>query len=123
MHIPVMRGPHGITPRMKSLGEFHSSTECSQIRGLLNSCGIPTYWNPAYGGASAPLFVCIDEQYDDALALLKDPEHVVAHPVDIEEFKQAEQSQGLGSLFVGAGAILLALLGIVGAMVVIRMHQ
>lgn len=108
---------------MKSLGEFHSSTECSQIRGLLNSRGIPTYWNPGYGGASAPLFVCIDEQYDDAVALLKDPEHAVAHPVNIEEFKQAEQNQGIGPMFLGAGAILLLLLGIVGAVIAIHLHK
>jgi hypothetical protein len=69
------------------------------------------------------LFVCIDEQYDDALALLEDPTHTVAHPVDIKEFKQAQQTQGFGTLLSGAGAILLALLILAGILLAIGLRR
>lgn len=69
-----------------------------------------------------PLFACIDEQYDDAVTLLKDPEHAVTNPVGIAGFKQAEQNQVIGPMFLDAGTILLILLGIVGAMIAIRLH-
>lgn len=108
---------------MKSLGEFNHSTECSQIRELLASRGIPTYWNPGFGGACAPLFVCIDEQYNDALALLKNPEHTVAHPVDVKEFTQAERTQGFGTILIGGGAILLLLLAVIGVWLAVHLHK
>lgn len=90
------------------------------MRRLLASRGIPTYWNPGFGGALAPLFVCIDEQYDDAVALLEDPQHVVAHPVDVAEFQQAERTQGFGPMLIGGSAMLLLLLAVIG--VLLAMH-
>ncbi len=93
------------------------------MRRLLASHGIPTYWNQGLGGARAPLFVCIDEQYDDALALLKNPEHVVAHPVNVEEFKQAGRNQGLGPILISVGGVLLLLLGVLAALIAVHSNK
>lgn len=37
------------------------------------------------------LNVVLDFQYDDAVKLLEDPDHQVAEPVDIEEFRNYQQ--------------------------------
>ena len=78
----------GVRPRVKSLGEFGRTDECEQIRDLLASRGIPTYLSTGFKASRGALFVCINEQYEDALAVLKNPEHVVANPVDVSEFER-----------------------------------
>ena len=101
---------------MKSLGFFNDSSECEQIRDLLASRGIPTFLATSYRARRGALFVCIDAQFDDALAVLKNPEHEVAQPVDVEEFQRAAQTQGLGTILMGSIAFLLFLLVIVGVL-------
>jgi hypothetical protein len=105
---------------VKSLGWFSSnSPECAQIRELLASRGIPTFFSTRFR-ARGVLFICLNEQFDDALALLKNPEHEVARPVDIEEFQRAARTQGLGTILVGSVAILLFLLAIVGVLLAVH---
>jgi hypothetical protein len=102
---------------MKALGYIHDPNECARVRDLLAAHGIPTYReaigrNP-YRGV---LFVCINQQFEDAVAVLKNPNHVVAEPVDVEEFNRAAQTQGLGAILWSGLAILAVLVLVVGAL-------
>ncbi|HEV7490234.1 MAG TPA: hypothetical protein VGO25_05475 [Rhodanobacteraceae bacterium] len=56
------------------------------------------------------MFVCINEQYDDAIALLANENHEVRDPVDVDQFEMAERTSGLQLELKYA---LLVLLGIV----------
>jgi hypothetical protein len=107
---------------MKSLGSFGNTPECDQIRDMLASRGIPRYLATGYRARRGTLFVCINEQFDDALAVLKNPEHEVAQPVDIAEFERAAQTDGLGTILMGSVALLLFLLLIVGAVFAVHYY-
>jgi len=101
---------------MKSLGSFGNSAECAEIRDLLASRGIPTYLAMGYRASRGALFVCINEQFEDALAVLKNPEHEVAQPVDVAEFEREARTGGLGTILKGSVALLVFLLVIVGVL-------
>lgn len=100
---------------MKSLWFLGNSTECEQIQNLLASRGIPTYRSLSRSSPGV-LFVCINEQFEDALAVLKNPEHEVAQPVDVEEFQRKTQTEGLGTVLWSSVALLVFLLCVVGVM-------
>lgn len=63
---------------------------------LLAGSGIPTFIGsknsgPALGFIIAnkyTLWVCLDNQYEDAVNLLKNPSHIVSSPVNIENYHQ-----------------------------------
>lgn len=67
------------------------------------------------------LFVCINEQLEDALAVLKDPNHEVANPVDVAEFERRAETDGLGTILRGSAAILGVLICIVGVLLVLHL--
>ena len=100
---------------MRVLGYIHSAEELARVTDLLESRGVPVYAEPArlrYGPSNWCLFVCINAQYDDAVALLADENHMVSQPIDVEKFKLEERTVGLrrtlqGSLIVLAGLVLL----------------
>ena len=55
----------------------------------MHSKGIPTFAQSAWPTVRASqwiIFVCINEQVNDARALLNNPEHIPAHPVDVDAF-------------------------------------
>ena len=76
---------------------FHSTdkTEVYSAKLLLAGKGIPTFIGgensgPALGFVYADkytLWACLESQYDDAIAVLKDPDHEVKEPVDQIEFQ------------------------------------
>jgi hypothetical protein len=105
---------------MKSLGCFEDPDERERVRDLLASRGIPTYWIRTYRSVHGMLFVCINEQFDDALALLKNPNHEVVQPVDVAEFDRRAKTEGLGAILSGTVAVLGFLLCIIG--VVLAVH-
>jgi len=107
---------------MKSLGNFSNSAECAEIRDLLASRGIPTYLATGYRASRGALFVCINEQFEDALAVLKNPEHEVAQPVDVAEFERDARTDGLGTILTGGIALLGFLLAVVGALLAIHFY-
>jgi len=77
---------------MRLLTYVASRSEQARLIGLLQSQGIPVLGDQMPGirySMQTALFVCIDEQYDDALALLKNPEHTVSEPVDVDAFWKA----------------------------------
>ena len=84
---------------MQYLARFHDRDELARVHTLLRSKGVPTWAETVEGrrlGWQGTLHVCIDAQRDDALHLLRDPDHAPAHPVDAEAFEHA-MAQGDGS--------------------------
>jgi hypothetical protein len=83
-----------------------------RVRTLLEDNGIPVFQQQGSRdprGAQAT-FVCIDSQYDDAIALLANPNHEVREPVDVQEFHRHADTSGSPQLL---RAVLLVLLGVV----------
>jgi hypothetical protein len=107
---------------VKSLGIFGNSAECSEVRELLASRGIPSYWAVGFRLYRGPLFVCINDQYEDALAVLKNPGHIVSQPVNVEEFERATQTQGLSTVLMGGIALLSLLSAMVGVLLALHFY-
>lgn len=94
---------------MRSLPRIESLAERDRVATLLESHGIPVFFGRSGRNVhTAPLFVCIDAQYDDAIALLANPDHEVAEPIDVETFKRAEAA-ALPAVLRGAAFVLLGL--------------
>jgi hypothetical protein len=98
---------------MRLLDVYSSTERAQEVTGMLRAKGIPTY-----GGISAPrwrlvripVYVCLDSQFADAQALLADPDHVVADPVDVAEFEtflaKPDHDRLLGWLVVTAVVVI-----------------
>ena len=108
---------------------LHSTdlTEIESLRLLLEGHGIPVFVGSENSAAATgaviankmTLWVCLDHQLDDARALLKDPSHTVAAPVDVAAFHQrasARQQQLSARTFYW---VVQVLLGIVLALILI----
>jgi len=109
---------------MRFLGRINEFAERQRIRDLLESRGIPVFeqqgrWTPA----GRALFVCINEQYDDAVALLANADHEVRDPVDIEQFEKAERTTGLQQTLNYALLALLAVALMWAAVVAVAWWQ
>lgn len=86
---------------MKLLTELHDLAEQQRIKLLMESNGILIhianedtarnlgFLHPA---GKYAIHVVYDEQYEDAVKLMNNENHVVKKPVDIEEYKKALQS-------------------------------
>ena len=90
---------------MKRLCIVSTFEEAQRIQSLLEGKGIPIDWR---GGStvrndrqpySAPLYVCLDSQFEDAQTILRDPSHEPAQPVDVEQYRRAIESDGMKSVF------------------------
>ena len=102
---------------MRSLPYIDSLEERKRVAALLESHGIPVFLGKSGRHArTAPMFVCINAHYDDAIALLANPDHEVAEPVDVEAFRRAEAA-ALPTVLRGAAWALVALV-LVAALVV-----
>ena len=97
---------------MRFLGHVHEKGARHEAVSLLRSKGIPTYekfsgvpsiW-PPYRIA---IYVCLDEHYEDALELLRNPNHRVANPVNVAEFDEYVRSQPMSMLIIKWGALAL----------------
>lgn len=95
---------------MRHLARFHDPDELARVRALLREKGVPTWANTVESrrlGWQGALSVCIDEQLDDALRLLRDP----AHPVDAEAFERALAADGSTLLVRATNRLLRVALG------------
>ena len=104
---------------MRLLTYVQSLEERNRIVGLLESHGIPLFYDKSGRTvlvSTIPIFVCIDAQYDDAIALLANDEHEVAGPVDVEAFRRAER-QAEPAVLKGAAFALFAV-ALVAALVI-----
>jgi hypothetical protein len=107
---------------MRVLGYFHTSEELSRVTDMLESRGIPVYAEGLrrYMSTSWCLFVCINDQYEDALALLTNAHHEVRRPVDVAKFKSEVQVPGSPEILKNALLILLGLVLLASALVALR---
>jgi hypothetical protein len=81
---------------MRYIARFHDAQELARVRGLWRSKGIPTHQAQVEHrriGEQWGLYVCIPEQVEDALRLIRDPDHEPALSVDAAAFEQALQGQ------------------------------
>jgi hypothetical protein len=110
---------------MRLLSNFHDPDERTRVGNLLESHGIPVFrqGGMSFGLSRHALFVCLDEQYSDALALLKNANHEVRNPVNIEQFEKAEQTFGLNTELKYGLLILLGIVLICAAVVAIAWWQ
>ena len=77
---------------MRYVARFHDSQELSRVRGLLRSKGIPTHQQQvesARMGEQWALYVCLPEQTEDAVKLMRDPQYEPAAPVNASKFEKA----------------------------------
>src|SRR4051812_23292862 len=106
---------------MRLLAYFQSYQERDGMAMRLESRGIPVFHDNGGVGIRNPariaLFVCINAQYDDAVALMRDENHDVREPVDVEAFKTAAGTTS-PSLVKG---VLLALVIVVAIWVLVAM--
>jgi len=104
---------------MRLLAYVQSLEERDRIAGLMESNGIPVFHDTSGRTvliSTIPIFVCIDAQYDDAVALLANGEHEVAEPVDVAAFRRAERSAE-PVVLKGAAFALLAVVLVVALVV------
>ena len=97
---------------------------------LLHEQGIPAYEPAKYsdmpgyrvGPNVRSLYIWLDHQFEDAVRLLKDPNHIVKNPVNLEEFERTQERVGAEFqearekvherlMNVAIGAVLLAFIG------------
>ena len=110
------------------LFESGNTEELEGTQALLESRGIPVFVSgtesytvrPLLGAPKKGLWVCIDDQYDDALALLKDENHRVAIQVDPVEFHrelQQMQSEPV-TMLLGSGEAFLNRIAIAAVLII-----
>ena len=101
---------------MRLLEYAQSKERAGEIIGRLRDRGIPTYskvgGSPWISPYQLAIFVCIDEQFDDAVAVLANREHVVSNPVDVAEFERQSRTTGLSFLAKWSTITLLLVLAI-----------
>lgn len=79
---------------MKFICRAYSLEEANQIKFLLENAGIPAFvsnkrfaqLNVPFVAHSLGVFIYIKSQYQDAIALINNEQHVVREPVDVDEF-------------------------------------
>jgi|GEM_PF-1582173 len=80
---------------MPIIAYYSNRNEAQEAFNILELNGVPPYIKDA-GTWSDPcrtaLVVLIPEQVDDAIELLKNPDHQVQNPVDMEQFYEIENS-------------------------------
>lgn len=91
---------------MKLLFQTKSRLDIDKAKLLLESNGIPVFignenssrfLGPLGPAASLGFWVVIDDQTDDAIALLNNENHVVSNPVDVDAYyQQLEKTRSTG---------------------------
>ena len=78
---------------MKKVFKSYDYNEAIDIRNLLESAGIPTHLSDNGYRSRGPILpegfvvqIYIDDQLEDALNLIEDPNYEVRDPIDIEAF-------------------------------------
>ncbi len=102
---------------MKRVTKNNDTNALYALKGLLEERGIPAFVsdehtvrmvNPIlFSGAS--LWVYVDEQWADAMALLENPDHEVTDPLDVDRFYATLQADNAPVL----NKALLRLFGVV----------
>jgi len=90
---------------MKRLCNASTFEEAHRIQSLLENKGIPI---DCRGGSAvrnvrmpyfASLYVCLDSQFEDARAILRDPSHEPAEAIDVPQYRRNIETDGMKSVF------------------------
>lgn len=114
---------------MRLLKEILDGRELGTLKALLEERGIPVYvagtgLRDPNAGETKELWICLEGQYEDAVALLGDPHHKVAHSVDVAEFYRIaakEKQRPLLSVPAMVG-IIVGIVLFVAIAVILRTH-
>jgi hypothetical protein len=84
---------------MRLLFESTSEAELAAARLCLKERGIPVFISSArtyhtFTGGKRGLWVCLEQHFEDAQAVLRDPSHRVARPIDVDDFYRALEEVG-----------------------------
>ena len=85
---------------MKIVAEAHDAEELTRVTQLLHSKGIPTFGR-SHGSRYQvhwKIFVCLDEQFEDAAAVLQNPDHTPLLQVDVEAFLAEADARNLDAI-------------------------
>ncbi len=117
---------------MKLVTEFPHLDDAEACAATLEAKGIATYVSNRHtnqllqpfhrANSFAGLWVVVDHQLDDALALLDNPDHVVRDPLpstDIAKIKASVHSGNLNTVISFLFKMLLAALGFAAAIVLL----
>jgi hypothetical protein len=104
---------------MKLLGFWNDHSDASATLSLLESHGVPTHTKYSQlsraGRSRLAIYVCLDSQYPDAVAVLQNPKHRVSNPVNVAEYRRWEADQPLsGSILRWAAILLVAVVVLFG---------
>ena len=81
---------------MTTLKQYYNGADADADRGFLESRGVPCYVKSGgryvHGCGAYVLVLLFEQQYEDALALLQNPEHEVQHTIDMDLLNQIEAS-------------------------------
>ena len=103
---------------MEFICRFHDSDELHRVRSLLRSKGIPTFAPQVEGrrlGHQWALFVCLNEQAEDARRIIRDPGHKPALSVDAAAVERDLEPPDQGHIVKWATiAAVVVLVGFVG---------
>ena len=105
---------------MEFIGRFHDVGKLAELRHLLRSKGIPTLQTQVEGsrmGKQWVLFVCINEQADDARRILHDSGHMPVVSVDAARFERALDNPDLRLITKWVTIVLGAVIAVFAALV------
>ena len=106
---------------MRIIAHFHTNEAVYEAQMRLEKAGIPVIVEFDYGilpkklGRANTLLVALDEQFQEAESALKDPNHVVKNPIDVQAFKR-HMSQKLrdgGDMTAILNVVVGAVLGLI----------
>lgn len=105
------------------IGHAYSGEQYRTIVELLESKEIPTH--SVYSGVPSALptpyrvaiFVCVNTQFHDAVALMKNPKHEVQVRIDIAAYRRLAKSKNWNLAILKGAAIVMAVLALLAAAV------
>ena len=120
---------------MRRLFSTIDRTEALNAKFALEANGVPIYIGGEHSGPapgfvnadSYTVWVCLDDQFEDAYKFIEDESHEISRPIDVAEFyRSAEESKQKDS-FLNSDRIMLPIMavGIIGfiAWIIIRVSE
>lgn len=105
---------------MKKLFSTIDRTEALNAKFTLEANGVPIYIGGEHAGPapgfvnadSYTVWVCLDEQFEDAYRFIENESHEISCPIDVAEFyRSVEKSNEKGST-LGSDKVMLSLMGV-----------
>jgi len=107
---------------VKLLAVLDDEDEALSLVGLLEDNGIPIFQKTRSGKLTyqAHIWVCLDSQFDDAVALKRNPDHEVREPVDVKSYYEQSRTYGLDLLARYSLIVLAAVAALISAIVYVN---